>query len=274
MGKFDGILICTDLDGTLLRKDKSVSKENLEAIEYFKANGGKFTFVTGRMHFYSRDTYNVVKPNAPIGCNNGGGVYDFETDEYLWAVEVDNEAAKALMEDVDKEMPHIGFNLNTLYETLFCKDNEAMERFRKLTNLENRTCNFRSIDEPIAKIVFADLDSDNLDKLMEFIYAHPMSKRVGLIHSERTLFEVLPKDVDKGTLVLKIAELLGIDKKRTVAIGDYDNDVAMLKSAKLGIAVANASKKAKNAADMTTVSNEEHAIARVIYDIDNGIIKI
>ena len=42
MAIFDGTLICTDLDGTLLRKDKTISKENLDAIEYFKANGGYF----------------------------------------------------------------------------------------------------------------------------------------------------------------------------------------------------------------------------------------
>ena len=45
MGKFDGILICTDLDGTLLRKDKSISEENLAAIDYFCDNGGAFTIV-------------------------------------------------------------------------------------------------------------------------------------------------------------------------------------------------------------------------------------
>ena len=60
MGKFDGILICTDLDGTLLRKDKSVSKENIEAIEYFKKEGGLFTFVTGRMPYTSKIIYEKV----------------------------------------------------------------------------------------------------------------------------------------------------------------------------------------------------------------------
>ena len=73
MKKFEGILFCTDLDGTLLRSDKTLSKRNLEAIEYFKSEGGLFTFVTGRMPCTALNLYNTVKPNAPIGCINGGG---------------------------------------------------------------------------------------------------------------------------------------------------------------------------------------------------------
>ena len=74
MGKFDGILICTDLDGTLLNGDYKVSEENAKAIEYFKREGGYFTFITGRMYYYAEDIYEMVKPNAPIGCGNGAAV--------------------------------------------------------------------------------------------------------------------------------------------------------------------------------------------------------
>ena len=76
MGKFDGMLVCTDLDGTLYRDDKSISSKNKEAIEYFKSEGGLFTFITGRLPYYSVDAYNAIQPNAPFGCINGGGIYD------------------------------------------------------------------------------------------------------------------------------------------------------------------------------------------------------
>ena len=82
MGIFDGVLICTDLDGTLLKKDKSISDENKKAIEYFKNEGGYFTFVTGRMANFVKDVIHQVKPNAPIGCVNGGGLYDYENSKY------------------------------------------------------------------------------------------------------------------------------------------------------------------------------------------------
>ena len=76
MGKFDGILICPDLDGTLYKNDKTISDKNRKAIEYFKREGGYFTFITGRLPYYSTYAYDSVKPNVPFGCINGGGVYD------------------------------------------------------------------------------------------------------------------------------------------------------------------------------------------------------
>ena len=87
MGKFDGMLICTDLDGTLYNDDKIISDENLNAIEYFKSEGGLFTFITGRHHIVSRDVYEEIKPNAPIGCLNGGGLYDYEKEKYFTCVD-------------------------------------------------------------------------------------------------------------------------------------------------------------------------------------------
>ena len=62
MGKFDKILICTDLDGTLFRNNKTISSENIKAIEYFKSEGGFFTFVTGRMPLFSSHVAEIIKP--------------------------------------------------------------------------------------------------------------------------------------------------------------------------------------------------------------------
>ena len=100
--------------------------------------------------------------------------------------------------------------------------------------------------------------------------SHPLAHKFDFVRSEKTLFEILPKGVTKGAGLVKLSEYLGVDMDKTVAIGDFDNDVAMLEAAKLGIAVSNASKSALNAADIVTVSNEEHAIARVIRDIESG----
>jgi len=59
---------------------------------------------------------------------------------------------------------------------------------------------------------------------------------------------------------------------RTISVGDNDNDASMLKSAKVGFAVENATESAKASADYITVSNEDDAIAKIIYDLDRGLI--
>ena len=269
MGKFDGILICTDLDGTLYKSDKTISQENRDAIEYFKSEGGYFTFITGRLPYYSTDAYRLVRPNAPYGCTNGGGVYDGDEDRYVWSLELDH-AAFALVSRIDELFPNVGIELCALYDTYFAKESSATLIHRERTGLPYLPCEYRAFDLPLGKIMFCTECEEDLRAVEKTLRSHPLSEKFDFIRSERTLFEILPKGVDKSLSLKKIAEHLNIDISRTVAVGDYDNDVAMLRAAGLGVAVSNASPRAISAADLVTVSNDDHAIARIIYDIAEG----
>ena len=269
MGKFDGILICTDLDGTLLRNDKSISKENSEAIEYFKREGGKFTFITGRMYFTARQLYDMVNPNAPVGCINGGGIYDYEKGEYLWSMTLP-EGARELVGAVIEAVPTVGVQMNALDVIYFCRDNDAMRNFRRRTGTTFVVGDHKKLDVPIGKVVFGDDSEENISKVAEVLHNHQRSAEFDYIRSERTLYEILPKGSSKGNLLPRLAEILGVKMSRTVAIGDYNNDVSMIKAAGVGVAVANAVDEAKAVADIVTVSNEESAIAKIIGEIDRG----
>ena len=269
MGKFDGILICTDLDGTLYRNDKTISGENREAIEYFKREGGYFTFITGRLPYYSVDAYNAVKPNVPFGCINGGGLYDGAAGKYIWKQEISIDVLEVI-EDIDRYFKNIGIQICCFDKTYFVEENALTEKFRKRTGLPNLICNYRDVREPIGKIIFNSEDSVVLSDIEKRAKAHPKADKFDFVRSEKTLFEILPKGVNKGMGLLKLTEYLNVDIKKTVAIGDFDNDVAMIKAAKLGIAVANASKSVLEVADAVTVTNEEDAIAEIIYGIKSG----
>lgn len=269
MGKFDGILICTDLDGTLYKNDKSISRENLCAIEYFKSEGGIFTFITGRMPYFSKDVYEILDPNGPFGCCNGGGVYDHRRGEYLWTRVLDKGAFE-LVEYAQERVPEIGVQVNCFSDIYFTRENDANALFRRITGVDNNVCSLGDIGDDMGKIVFADLDGENLALLSELLPSHPKGHLYDFIRTERILYEVLPKGVCKGDVLLKIAELTGVSPDRTIAVGDYYNDISMLRAARFGIAVANACDDAKAAADIVTVSNEEHAIKRIIDDIDCG----
>lgn len=269
MGKFDGILICTDLDGTLYRNDKSISAENREAIEYFKSEGGYFTFITGRMPYYSQTAYEAVRPNVPFGCVNGGGLYDGSVGRYVWTTELSSDAL-SLVGRVYEGFPNVGIQLCGFESTFFAKENDVTARFRRLANLPENPCDYRGFTVPMAKIIFCTAVEKELFAVEKALREHELGDRFDFIRSERTLFEILPKGVSKALALTKLAEYLSVDMSRTIAIGDYDNDASMLRAAGCGIAVSNASKAALDAADRVTVSNEDHAIAKVISDLSGG----
>ena len=273
MGKFDGILFCTDLDGTLLKNDKTISEQNKEAIEFFKREGGLFTFVTGRMPYYSLEAYRAVAPNAPFGCVNGSGVYDGEAHKYVWTLEM-SKSAMEIVARIEERVPGIGIQIVTFEKTFFLKDNRTAALFREITGIPNDTCTYDSLPSSIAKVVFCVEREEEIGAIEETLKAHPLASDFQFVRSEHSLCEILPKGIHKGVALAKLTEHLGIDPAKTIAIGDYDNDVGMLQTAGLGIAVANASKAAIEAADLVTVSNEEHALAKVIYDLYHGVIAL
>jgi Cof subfamily protein (haloacid dehalogenase superfamily) len=274
MKKFENILICTDLDGTLLNSQKQISRENLEAIEYFKSEGGYFTFVTGRPPVIAFNICDMVSPNAPFGCFNGGGLYDHVVGKYLWYEEMSHSICE-MLDDVRAEFCDIGFQLNTAGPIYFCNDSPTMENFRRITGAPKLIKDYRDIEEPFVKVVFGDSDPEKIKRLAAYLAAHPMADQFEFVSAESTLYEILVKGTHKGAVISRLCEILGVDRRRTVAIGDYDNDVGMLREAGVGVAVSNASPAAMAAADvMLGVSNNEHAIAKLIHDIEIGKIDL
>lgn len=269
MGKFNGVLLCTDLDGTALANDRSLSSENREAIEYFKSEGGAFTFVTGRMPYLACSIAEMLRPNVPFGCINGGGLYDAARGVYLWKKPLPSDVIE-LVDCVAKAYPAVGIQVNTFDRVWFCRENDTMEKFRAATGAENNVCSYEAVAEPMAKILFGTEKEEEILGIEALLKRHPRAAEFDFIRSEQTLYEILPHGVHKGKAIEMLCREGGIDPQKTIAMGDYYNDVPMLRAARLGIAVANACPEARAAADHITVSNEEHALARVIADLDAG----
>ncbi len=270
MKKFEGLLFCTDLDGTLYSDDKQVSKENLDAIEYFKAEGGLFTFITGRVPKTSKAICEVIKPNAPFGCMNGGAIYDPQKEQYLWNLTLPQEALE-LVRLVERELPEMGIQFNTPDQVLFHKDNESLARFRRITGMPLIPCSYEELDQPLLKVVFAHHEDEQILALQKLLTSHLQAKNYDFIRSERRLYELLPKGATKGNALCRMAKILGIPMERTIAAGDYNNDVSMIQAAGIGFAVANAVDEAKAVADHITVSNNQHAIATIIRGLEHKI---
>ena len=81
MGKFDGVLLCTDFDDTFCCPGQDIPPANLEAVEYFKSQGGRFTVVTGRAPHAFASVMPLVPVNAPVILSNGAHLYDTVTGQ-------------------------------------------------------------------------------------------------------------------------------------------------------------------------------------------------
>lgn len=268
MGKFDGILLCTDLDGTLLTTDYKVSDENRKAIEYFMSEGGKFTFCTGRVKAGARLLLEYIVPNVPIVCFNGGVIYDFHEDKVLYESELDKSAVE-VVNYIAERVEDLGVEICTNDNVYYPYTNYYTYEHSQIERLQMKVAQPCEITEKWNKIIFM-VEEDKIDRIRRLIAESPYADKYSYIQSYKNYYEVLRKGTGKGEAMLELAKMLGIDKSHTIGIGDNENDLTLVKSAGIGVAVANAMPELLDAADIITVDNNNHALAAVINMIERG----
>lgn len=272
MGKFDNILLCTDLDGTLLADDKSVSEENRRAIEYFMAEGGYFTFATGRSQMGIKHLLTVIQPNAPIVIFNGAAIYDPKSDKIIWETFLDKNAANVLSM-IEENFPFSGIEVCTAGGIYITRGNRIVSEQLSFEKIPEAYRHFSKITEPWRKVLFIQ-EADKLGLVREGIARSPYAADYNFMQSDPCYYEILPPDASKGNGMLRLAELLGVPRTRTVGIGDNENDLSMIKSAAVGVAVANALPALLEEADFISTDNNTHSLSTVIHGIEEHIIEL
>ncbi len=272
MGKFDGILICTDLDDTLLTSDKRISAENMQAIDYFMSEGGMFTFATGRIPYGAKLMLQYIRPNVPMVCFNGAGIYDFNKDSLLWYETLDDEAVKVL-EYVEEHCPYSGIEVCTEDKLYFCKMNSRVAEHKNMEHLPDNDVDYHDITEPWMKVLFIQ-EAEQVDEVRSVLAKSPYADQYEFIQSSPFYYELLPKNTSKGKAALELAKLLRIAPEKVIGVGDNENDLSLVENAGIGIAVANALDCVKDVANYITVDHNSHAISAIIYALSAGIIPI
>ena len=105
MGKFDGWLLASDMDGTLLSPDGSISEGNRQAITAFVAQGGRFTVATGRMPASILERIHGLPVNCPMIVLNGAGLYDLAEKQWLDAKTMRMDVLHACVAGCDAGIP-------------------------------------------------------------------------------------------------------------------------------------------------------------------------
>ena len=266
MGKFSGVLLAADYDDTLIAHDGSFPARNAQALAYFTAEGGWFTLATGRGHAPVSRLVPLYPINAPVIETNGTRIYDFQNQKELYAATMDVSIAPLVAEWM-AEYPLLAVEC-------FAGDGIYVERPNFVTAEHARRIGQEIHERPISSI---PLPWTKLLLQEHHEYLLPIQERIQREHGDKfealfsmpTYLEIFRKGCSKGDALLELARLMSIDYKDTYAVGDGDNDIAMLQAAGDSFCCANGSEKARAAAGHIVCRCDDGAIGDVIDYLDS-----
>jgi Cof subfamily protein (haloacid dehalogenase superfamily) len=258
-------LIAVDMDGTLLREDKTVSEETIRAIKAAKSMGVRTVLATGRpvagIDKYLKEL-NLVGAEDYAIAFNGALVQNTATNKVLFS--------KTLSREDLSYLHTLASKLNTNMHA-FTTEGCITPRMSKYTqveatinNIEVEIVNFDEVSVNTEIIKFMMVDEEKV--LNEAFNNLPKEvfEKYTVVRSCPYFLEFLNKDCNKGEGVKTLAQHLGIDISEVICVGDAGNDFHMIKYAGLGVAMGNAFPEIKEIADFITHSNNEDGVAHVI----------
>ena len=261
-------LFATDLDGTLLRSDLTVSDRSRRALAAVEEAGRTLVLVTGRPPRWMPPVVEQTGHSGLALCANGAVVYDLATERVVQEHLIDPEVGAAVVTAIRDALPDVSFAVERggarglgheqAYGMPYAPKGEVL--VAEVDEL---------VAEPVAKLLARhdDMDPDEmLARVREVV-----GDLVEVTHSStRGLMEISASGVSKAVALSRLADELGAPADEVVAFGDMPNDLPMLGWAGHAVAVANAHPEVVAAADEVTASNDEDGVAQVVERLLGG----
>src|SRR5437763_6683481 len=254
-------VVATDLDGTIVRSDGSISARTRAALSAVEADGSIVVIVTGRPPRWLHGIADETGHRGVSICANGALVYDLHTEQVVASYPLSVEIARDVIDALRAGIPGIGFAVETVTDGF---GYEPAYRPRWPTEGARRGEIDELLSGPLAKLLarHEDLDSDALLAAAREVVG---AEVVTMTHSSRDgLLEISAVGVSKATTLAALCAERGLGAADAVAFGDMPNDLPMLAWAGHSVAVANAHPEVLAAADEITASNDECGVALVL----------
>ncbi|MBQ7879693.1 MAG: HAD family hydrolase [Clostridia bacterium] len=266
MRKINYGLFVSDFDGTLARKDCTVSDETKRTINEYIENGGIFAVSTGRMPTGILPYVRGMGLKGVVSCYQGAVIMDIQSGKTLLNGVMDKRTVAEACEIMEELGLHIhAYTLQGYYTN---KRNEVEEYYEKLVLMkgaliENLSTYIKTQETDFYKLV-AIVFGDELERAKSVLQSR-LGDKTEITMGADCLLEVCNPNYTKGTALRFLSEYYGVPMEKTVAVGDQLNDISMIETAGLGATVKNGHPQLKARAKVVSAySNEEDAVARLI----------
>ncbi len=263
-------IVASDLDGTLFNRKGEISKENYDAIKTMYEMGIHFVPTSGRSY---GEMPKVLKENPYIRYyigSDGATIYDKKTDT-TYSTTLPKEQAHKILDKI------YSYSINMMVHANNCSyvdaDTHTADSYREHNCSENWIKFIFETNEAVPHFKKFTYDTDiemfciffkNYDELLDCKEYFSNNPELLTAQSHKYNFEIFSKNSGKGNAILKLANILGIDKNDTIAVGDSTNDFTMIEKAGLGLAMQNAVDELKAIADTVICSNEQHSAKYIL----------
>ena len=258
----DGIqLVATDLDGTLLRSDGTVSSYTRTILQRV-AELVPIVFVTARPPRTARGFHKDVGVDASLVCCNGALVYDPARDAVIAHRPISVSDAQTIVRSLRDALPGVRFAVEL--EMTYAWE-PGYRELVAAADAEPEVLSGDALDlcaRPVTKMIVRHPlhGAEVLAAQFELV----VGDRFVTTHSTNAFLEISAHGVDKAAAVASICADAGIDRASVVAFGDMRNDIPLLRWAGRGIAVANAHPDVLAAVAERIASNEDDGVARAL----------
>ena len=271
---YNNWLLVSDIDGTLNSKSMKLPENNKVAINEFVNRGGNFTLCSGRNLQSLSIHYRKLGIDTPAIFLNGAGIYDFKNKKFLYQSLISSEGERIIL-DIAKKYKLAQLTVYTpekiylatrkcIYGWLISKiDKLDFQLCKKISDLPRGVWSKASLVGPTFLV----------NKLKDIFSNEENSKHFECFKTSPFTLEIVNKGVNKGAAVVKLAELLNIDESNTAAIGDYYNDVDMLKRVEHPVCCGQAPDDIKEISEYVACHCNDGAVADFIDYIQTNYIK-
>jgi Cof subfamily protein (haloacid dehalogenase superfamily) len=253
-------VVATDLDGTIVRSDGTVSDVTRAAIVSAESAGALVVLVTGRPPRWLRGMADATGHRGVAVCANGALVYDLHTDEVIGSYPLSVEIAAEVVATLRAAIPGIGFaetvtdgfGHEPAYQPRWATEGALVAEVEEL------------LSGPLAKLLarHEELDSDALLAAAREVVDADVAT---MTHSSGDgLLEISAAGVSKATTLAALCAEHDLHSADAVAFGDMPNDLPMLAWAGYSVAVANAHPEVLAAVHEVTASNDDDGVALVL----------